>query len=93
MGTASTKKIIKQVAGALTEEAALTTSAGAGDADLGIRLTRFGYETATLSLPTLEEAPVTLAPWMRQRARWFKGWLRPVNEYLYTCAINSLVHI
>ena len=33
MGTASTKKIIKQVAGALTEEAALTTSAGAGDAD------------------------------------------------------------
>lgn len=33
MGTASTKKIIKNVAGALTEEAALTTSAGAGDAD------------------------------------------------------------
>ena len=50
------------------------------DADLGIRLTRFGYETATISLPTLEEAPVTLAPWMRQRARWFKGWLRPVKR-------------
>lgn len=33
MGTASTKKVLKQVAGALTEEAALTTSAGAGDAD------------------------------------------------------------
>lgn len=33
MGTASTKKIIKQVSGVLTEEAALTTSAGAGDAD------------------------------------------------------------
>jgi len=33
MGTASTKKIIKNVSGALTEEAALTTSAGAGDAD------------------------------------------------------------
>ncbi len=32
MGTASTKKILKQVSGALTEEAALTTSAGAGDA-------------------------------------------------------------
>lgn len=32
MGTASTKKFLKQAAGALTEEAALTTSAGAGDA-------------------------------------------------------------
>ncbi len=46
------------------------------DADLGIRLSRFGYETATVTLPTLEEAPVTLAPWMRQRTRWFKGWLQ-----------------
>lgn len=33
MGTASTKKVIKQVAGVLTEEAALLTSAGAGDTD------------------------------------------------------------
>lgn len=33
MGTASTKKIIKQVSGVLTEEAALRTTAGAGDAD------------------------------------------------------------
>lgn len=33
MGTASTKKVIKQVSGVLTEEAALLTSAGAGDAD------------------------------------------------------------
>ena len=33
MGTASTKKFIKNSSGALTEEAAITTSAGAGDAD------------------------------------------------------------
>lgn len=33
MGTASSKKVIKQVSGVLTEEAALLTSAGAGDAD------------------------------------------------------------
>lgn len=33
MGTASSKKFIKNNAGTLTEEAALTTSAGAGDAD------------------------------------------------------------
>jgi hypothetical protein len=33
MGTASTKKFIKNNSGVLTEEAALTTSAGAGDAN------------------------------------------------------------
>lgn len=33
MGTASSNKFIKNVAGALTEEAALTTTAGAADAD------------------------------------------------------------
>jgi hypothetical protein len=33
MGTASSKKLLKQVSGALTEEAALLTSAGAGDAN------------------------------------------------------------
>lgn len=33
MGTASTTKFIKNAAGALTEEAALTTSAGSGDAN------------------------------------------------------------
>lgn len=33
MGTPSTKKFIKNNAGALTEEAAVTTSAGAGDSD------------------------------------------------------------
>lgn len=33
MGTASIKKFLKQIAGTLTEEAALTTSAGSGDQD------------------------------------------------------------
>lgn len=33
MGTPSTKKFIKNVSGTLTEEAAITTSAGSGDAD------------------------------------------------------------
>ncbi len=46
------------------------------DADLGIRLARFGYRSATITLPTLEEAPATLRPWLRQRTRWFKGWLQ-----------------
>ena len=46
------------------------------DADLGIRLTRFGYRTGTITLPTLEEAPERLGPWLRQRTRWQKGWLQ-----------------
>ena len=46
------------------------------DADLGLRLARFGYRSATIDLPTLEEAPARLGPWMRQRTRWFKGWMQ-----------------
>ena len=46
------------------------------DADLGIRLARFGYRTATITLPTLEEAPASTVDWLRQRTRWFKGWMQ-----------------
>ncbi|MEQ1951798.1 glycosyltransferase family 2 protein [Mesorhizobium yinganensis] len=44
------------------------------DADLGLRLVRFGYRTETISLPTLEDAPERLSIWLPQRTRWFKGW-------------------
>lgn len=46
------------------------------DADLGLRLRRLGYRTETISLPTWEVAPETLAEWLPQRTRWFKGWIR-----------------
>src|SRR5690606_21252526 len=46
------------------------------DADLGVRLARFGYRAATLTLPTREDAPDQLGAWMRQRTRWYKGWLQ-----------------
>ena len=52
------------------------------DADLGLRLARFGYRSGTIDLPTFEEAPATLGPWMRQRTRWFKGWMRPVKTLI-----------
>jgi cellulose synthase/poly-beta-1,6-N-acetylglucosamine synthase-like glycosyltransferase len=45
------------------------------DADLGLRLARHGYETATLNSLTHEEANTSLPNWMRQRARWLKGFL------------------
>ncbi len=44
------------------------------DADLGMRLARFGYRAATIASTTYEEAPARLGPWLRQRTRWFKGW-------------------
>lgn len=45
------------------------------DADLGIRIARRGGRIAVLASTTWEEAPATLAVWMRQRTRWLKGWM------------------
>ncbi|MCX7312861.1 MAG: glycosyltransferase [Alphaproteobacteria bacterium] len=46
------------------------------DADLGMRLVRFGYRTAVIRSTTYEEAPAHFGPWLRQRTRWFKGWMQ-----------------
>lgn len=46
------------------------------DADLGMRLARFGYRTCVIDSTTYEEAPFRPGPWLRQRTRWFKGWMQ-----------------
>jgi glycosyltransferase XagB len=46
------------------------------DADLGIRLARCGYRTAVLDSTTLEEANSDAINWVRQRSRWYKGYLQ-----------------
>lgn len=46
------------------------------DADLGLRLARFGYFTETISSPTYEDAPKDFSTWLPQRTRWFKGWMQ-----------------
>ena len=46
------------------------------DADLGMRLARFGYRADIIASTTYEEAPAHTGPWVRQRTRWFKGWLQ-----------------
>jgi cellulose synthase/poly-beta-1,6-N-acetylglucosamine synthase-like glycosyltransferase len=46
------------------------------DADLGIRLARFGYKVKALDSDTWEEAPYELGNWFRQRVRWQKGWMQ-----------------
>ena len=43
------------------------------DADLGIRLYRFGYRSAASSSATYKEAPARFRPWLRQRTRWYEG--------------------
>jgi cellulose synthase/poly-beta-1,6-N-acetylglucosamine synthase-like glycosyltransferase len=44
------------------------------DADLGMRLARFGYRCEMIVSTTREEANCRLAPWIRQRSRWLKGY-------------------
>src|SRR5690606_15041241 len=46
------------------------------DADLGVRLARMRYRSATLRSCTREEAPLGLRVWMGQRTRWMKGWMQ-----------------
>jgi cellulose synthase/poly-beta-1,6-N-acetylglucosamine synthase-like glycosyltransferase len=46
------------------------------DADLGVRLAYFGYTTQTLTSLTLEESPITVGAWMKQRTRWIKGYIQ-----------------
>ncbi|GAB5374039.1 MAG: hypothetical protein AcusKO_05010 [Acuticoccus sp.] len=46
------------------------------DADLAIRLRRRGYRLGVIRSDTSEEAPLTVKAWIKQRSRWFKGYLQ-----------------
>jgi cellulose synthase/poly-beta-1,6-N-acetylglucosamine synthase-like glycosyltransferase len=46
------------------------------DADLGVRLQRFGYRTEVLDSTTYEEANSDFINWVNQRSRWYKGYLQ-----------------
>lgn len=46
------------------------------DADLAIRLRRRGYRLGVIDSDTSEEAPLTMKAWVKQRSRWFKGYLQ-----------------
>ena len=54
----------------------------AEDADLGIRLKRYGYRIGSLKSDTSEEAPHEFSNWFWQRVRWQKGWMQ-------TCVVHS----
>ncbi len=46
------------------------------DADLGIRLHRMGFRTEVLGSVTLEEANSDPVNWVKQRSRWYKGYIQ-----------------
>jgi len=46
------------------------------DADLGIRMFREGYSVRVLESVTLEEANSDFVNWVKQRSRWYKGYLQ-----------------
>ncbi|MBU9763680.1 glycosyltransferase [Mycobacterium sp. TNTM28] len=46
------------------------------DADLGLRIASTGYQTAVVDSTTLEEANSDPINWVRQRSRWYKGYLQ-----------------
>lgn len=68
------------------------------DADLGLRIAASGYRTAVIDSHTLEEANSDPINWVRQRSRWYKGYLqtwlvhirRPVRLYR-TLGLRSFV--
>jgi cellulose synthase/poly-beta-1,6-N-acetylglucosamine synthase-like glycosyltransferase len=45
------------------------------DADLGMRLARFGYRCEMVDSTTWEEANKVLVGWVKQRSRWIKGFI------------------
>jgi cellulose synthase/poly-beta-1,6-N-acetylglucosamine synthase-like glycosyltransferase len=46
------------------------------DADLGIRIGQKGYRVGVVDSTTFEEASCITKQWIRQRSRWFKGYMQ-----------------
>lgn len=46
------------------------------DADLGIRIYQKGWRCVLIDSTTMEESPVDVWEWVRQRSRWIKGHLQ-----------------
>jgi cellulose synthase/poly-beta-1,6-N-acetylglucosamine synthase-like glycosyltransferase len=52
------------------------------DADLGLRLSMYGYKTKILDSYSFEECPTDIPNWLNQRSRWIKGFLQTFLVYL-----------
>ncbi len=54
----------------------------AEDAELAVRMTVSGMKIGVIDARHWEEAPVTFKKWLRQRTRWYRGWLQSLWKYL-----------
>jgi cellulose synthase/poly-beta-1,6-N-acetylglucosamine synthase-like glycosyltransferase len=54
----------------------------AEDAEIGMRLSANGYKTQVINSYTAEECPVTILAWIKQRSRWFKGFIQTYLLYM-----------
>jgi cellulose synthase/poly-beta-1,6-N-acetylglucosamine synthase-like glycosyltransferase len=54
----------------------------AEDAELSIRLLMAGWNVSVLDARHWEEAPMTFKGWIRQRTRWYRGWLQSLWKYI-----------
>ncbi|MDR2831911.1 MAG: glycosyltransferase [Rickettsiales bacterium] len=52
------------------------------DANLGLRLAQMGYKTRIIDSGTLEESPITVFAWIKQRAHWIKGYMQTYIVHL-----------
>ena len=57
---------------------------GAGNAEFGLRLARFGYRSVMFPSTTYEEAPARFGAWLKQRTRWMKGWMQTWAVHMST---------
>jgi cellulose synthase/poly-beta-1,6-N-acetylglucosamine synthase-like glycosyltransferase len=53
----------------------------AEDAELAIRLRIARWNVGTIDARHWEEAPVTFKAWVKQRSRWFRGWMQSFWKY------------
>ncbi|MGI0020817.1 MAG: glycosyltransferase [Nitrososphaera sp.] len=53
----------------------------AEDAELAIRLRIARWNVGTIDARHWEEAPVKFKPWLKQRSRWFRGWMQSFWKY------------
>lgn len=52
------------------------------DAELGIRLQRSGHRVGVLDSVTMEEPNVDVVNWVKQRSRWYKGYLQTSLDFV-----------
>jgi cellulose synthase/poly-beta-1,6-N-acetylglucosamine synthase-like glycosyltransferase len=54
----------------------------AEDAELAIRLRIARWNVAVIDARHSEEAPVEFKAWLKQRTRWFRGWMQSFWKYM-----------